>query len=470
MLIISKLYDNMSSIRLTIFLCILLAAVSLIGTLVPQNLTHAEYDGMYGHNMARVVLALNVYDIYHSPAFLVLLTLLAGNLTACSARRFPRVLRSMRRGCRVPADLNFTGWRCQGTIALTSSPGDSGGGFERVLSKVLGRGVKKMVSDPKKQVFFIERNRVARLGPYLAHVSILLILVGGLVGGLLGFKGSLTLAEGEEASSIWSRGAHETIPFGFRIRCNQFTVDHFPDGTPKEYRSEVTLLDEKGEEILEQRIRVNHPLSYQGITFYQATYGNLAKITLGVEDRESGEKVSIQTGLNEPFLLPGEHDLRGVVVSLEENMRIPDQMVRQSAFSRGNLGAGVRISIFSEEKGMSQPFWILKEFPQMEARRQGSHGFTLEAFRSVPFTGLQVAHDPGTPMVWTGCILLVVGFMVSFLLDHEILWVVREEQEENRVVVRMAGRAVRHPAVYEGRFEKKKEKLRRALAPRMTST
>jgi len=36
---INTLYDRLLSVRLTIFLCILLAIVSVVGTVIPQNLT-----------------------------------------------------------------------------------------------------------------------------------------------------------------------------------------------------------------------------------------------------------------------------------------------------------------------------------------------------------------------------------------------------------------------------------------------
>ena len=475
----SKIIDKLSSVSLTIFLCIFLALVSLIGTLIPQDLPIEGYRELYGNGVARVVSAIGLADIYHSAGFIFLLCFLAVNLVACTGKRFPGVWRSLRREHTAPSDTEFKGWRYTETYVLGLRPESLGNQLEQAVSKALGRGARKTLSGPGTQIFCLERNRTARLGPYIAHISILLILAGGMVGAIFGFKGTIILPEGEEASSVLLRKGNEQIPLGFTIRCKRFVIEHYgneatdkDDKTPlmfrkavKEYRSEVSLLNEQGVLIKDANIRVNHPIRFKGVNFYQSTYGNLFDVRLRVKDTVKGVESDVQTGLNTPFPLPGGLGDRGVVLDFQEGLRIPAEMMRVTRFSKQNLGPAVRLGVLIKDKGFEEPFWVLKDHPALEEKRKGSYRFVFVGYESVPYTGLQVTHDPGTPLVWTGCILLIVGFLVAFFLDHEILYVTSAPMGDNELVVRFAGRALRHPGVYAGRFEKQKGKMRDALSP-----
>ena len=118
-----------------------------------------------------------------------------------------------------------------------------------------------------------------------------------------------------------------------------------------------------------------------------------------------------------------------------------------------------------DDKGFGRPFWVLKEFSGESRNRQGPYHFRLQEYRSTYYTGLQVARDPGASLVWAGCTLLIVGFLMALLMDHEILWVSSKREVDGRVVLCLAGRAVRHPDVYSGRFERRRSGLRKAIAP-----
>jgi len=456
--------DRFSSIRFTIATCILLAVVSLLGTLIPQNLTPQEYARMYGEVLGPAVSSLGLSDIYHSVGFISLLCLLSVNLVACTGKRFPAVWRSLRREVSVPSDTEFKSWRNRDSFVLERQ---GGGDWNAGLAKTLAGSLRKTGRETELasggRVFLFERNRISRVGPYLAHVSILLILAGALVGAWFGFKGNLILPEGGTEDSIWLRGGHDPLALGFQVRCNRFVIDFYQSGAPKEYRSEVSILDEAGEVIQDADIRVNHPLTFRGITFYQSTYGNLSTVVLDVKDRASGKQTRVETELRTPFPLPGESGDRAWVLDVRENMKIPPQMVEMTEFKRGNLGPAVQVGIFTKGKGFGDPFWVLKDFSGLENSREGTYHFSINAFQTTPYTGLQVAHDPGTPLVWTGCVLLIVGFILSFLLDHEILWVSAEPEGDSRVVVWVAGRATRHPAAYAARFEKRKAGIRKSF-------
>ena len=49
-------------------------------------------------------------------------------------------------------------------------------------------------------------------------------------------------------------------------------------------------------------------------------------------------------------------------------------------------------------------------------------GLTFTFDRESKYTGLNVAKDPGTPIVWFGCLLLVLGFMVRLFVPYRRIW------------------------------------------------
>ena len=70
------------SLKLTITLFILLAILSIIGTLIKQNATSAEYIQRYGVDLYNVLDFFNLFDMYHSWWFSAILLLLVINLVS----------------------------------------------------------------------------------------------------------------------------------------------------------------------------------------------------------------------------------------------------------------------------------------------------------------------------------------------------------------------------------------------------
>src|SRR5208283_1687278 len=96
-----------------------------------------------------------------------------------------------------------------------------------------------------------EKGRYSRLGVYVTHLSILLILAGAVVGMKFGFNGNLNLLEGTSSSVAFGNNGQE-IPLGFALRCDNFDVNFYPDSDrPKEYKSLLTVLDH-GKEVMKK--------------------------------------------------------------------------------------------------------------------------------------------------------------------------------------------------------------------------
>ncbi|MEK9148727.1 MAG: cytochrome c biogenesis protein ResB [Candidatus Desantisbacteria bacterium] len=101
-----------------------------------------------------------------------------------------------------------------------------------------------------------------RIATYITHFSILVILFGGAIDSIFGFKAYIEIKEKETVDL-----------FDFSLRLDDFSVEYYANPKiPKDYKSRLTCL-EKGKPVLTKTIEVNHPLVDKGIWFYQADFG-----------------------------------------------------------------------------------------------------------------------------------------------------------------------------------------------------
>ena len=111
-----------------------------------------------------------------------------------------------------------------------------------------------------------------RLAPYVVHASLLIIFAGAIIDGTHGYKGYISLRPGtgtNDVEPLTAPGAHHHLDF--TLRCDAAGMDPYPDGSPRQYWSQLAVL-ENGREVARKKIYVNDPLTYKGVRFFQATY------------------------------------------------------------------------------------------------------------------------------------------------------------------------------------------------------
>lgn len=457
------LYDHLSGVRLTILLCIALALASVLGTLLPQNQLHEHYVERYGSVLARLLETLGFFDLYHSAWFVGLLSLLALNLTLCTTRRLPKVWKAVRRDPQPPTLEALKNWKHVYTVAFETSPDEVDKAL-RETAEHLFRGLRCSSRDGIR-FYGAQRGRFSRFGPCLTHASVLLILVGAMIGSLAGFKGFVAVGEGGQFEAVELQPSGTLRPLGFTVQCTRFIMTSYPDGTPKEYRSEIVIKDGEGRILREGPVRVNHPLSYNRITFYQSSYGSIPEVTFSVRENATGRATTVTTKLNSPFTIGPDGRTRAMLLNFDPDFQMPQEMALLLQAPRRGMGPAAQI-VLLKEKGTQEVFWIFKNFPDFNKGKEDTYSFEIADYKMHTYTGLQVVKDPGTSVIWAGCILMVLGFLLSFFFDHEIIWIaVHTESGHRRGKILLAGRAIRHPASYGGRFAGVARTFEERLAP-----
>ncbi len=405
-------FDFFRSIKLTIFLLIIIAIVSIIGTLIKQNAPSEEYIQRYGIQLYNVLDFFNLFDMYHSWWFSAILLLLVINLIACSLHRLPGVLRQI---------FGETGKKELGDSMLKTLPyverirtiNPEGVNEEKIRSYLRTAFKRPHRFEGETSItYYVEKGRFSRLGVYITHFSILVILIGGLLGSLYGYRGFVNILEGETVDHITLRMRDREVmkPIGFSVRCDDFRVTFYnlerPEKLPKDYMSDLTILED-GKEVLKQTIEVNHPLHYRGLTFYQSSYGTIPDLTIGVQWENKKERALLKALEGETVPIPNSQTLLRV-------LRYAPQV--------HNFGEGVQVALLKPNQP-PKALWLLKNVPKFDQQRGDGFVLTLEEVGIKEYTGLQVTKDPGVWIVWIGCSLMIIGLIVSFFFSHQRIWV-----------------------------------------------
>ncbi|WP_027362326.1 cytochrome c biogenesis protein ResB [Desulfospira joergensenii] len=427
-----QIWQFFSSVKLTVYTLLLLALTSIIGTVVLQNGAPAQYIRLYGRGMTNLILALGLDDMYHVWWFLLLLVVLCINILVCSVERlshtwkiiFPKTIKvNPDRFRKLKTSHGFDSG--QGVEALAES-------FSGILSKKIGPVIR---TDSENSIgLYAENGRWTRIGVYLVHASVLLLLLGALIGSVFGFKADLKLDEGESADAVVPNQTRIPVPLGFTIKCNEFEVKFYDTGAPEEFRSNLTIL-EGGRESFTTNVRVNHPLRYKGINIFQSSYGAASpeSAVFTILDNETQEEIHREIRLGEAVDLPGSQGsftFQGFLPHFD--------------FQGHNLGEAFfgKIDI---RNGESVQIALPTRFPTFDKMRKGRFAVVVKDFEQRFYTGLQVTKDPGVWYVYAGFILMILGCWVTFFMAHNTYFIEIARTREGGSRILVAGKTNRNP-------------------------
>ena len=436
-----RVWDFFCSLKLTIILLLLLAVTSIIGTVLQQNAPAAEYIQEYGQSNYELFKRLQFIDMYHSTWFIGILALFSVNLICCSIKNFPRAWRFIKEPTLVPGPGLF---KNSANSTKFTVKADRQQVAQRVTEFLKKEFAKPTMTEKDGQLcFFAQKGIYSRFGAYVTHVSILIIMAGAIIGNFWGYKAWVNIVEGTSINKVELRSGGE-IDLGFTVRCDDFNVSYYPGSNrPKDYNSDLVII-QNGKEVLKKRIEVNDPLTYQGITFYQSSYGpaGTAVFKVRVTDNGSGDTMTVNAKQGQHINLPNGYSF--AVTNFTDNDR--------------NFGPAMQLHVNTPDGKHGSPFVVWQNFPEFDVKRGGTFSFALLGFDQPQFTGLQVAKDPGVNIVWAGCFLMVFGSLTAFFFSHKRLWVCLQD-EGGKTKVQLAGNAHRNQPGFALAFEELQQKF-----------
>jgi cytochrome c biogenesis protein len=234
---------------------------------------------------------------------------------------------------------------------------------------------------------------IGRLSPILVHFSLIIILGGSSWGAFNNFKVQEILPKGEifHIQNPIKIGLFTSLP-EITTRINDFWVE-YENNKIHQFYSNISILDNNGNEVKNQTISVNNPLRYKNVDFYQSDW-NL----LGIRVK------NINT--NKTYEIP--------LFTLRESSKSWITWINNSSKSTNTLIIENLQNTFSiyDEKGNFLKTLNIGDLIDSE----------LQIIEILPSTGLQIKYDPSIPIIYFGFGLLMLTSCLSYL-PYTQIWI-----------------------------------------------
>ncbi|HEX8939362.1 MAG TPA: cytochrome c biogenesis protein ResB [Candidatus Limnocylindrales bacterium] len=411
--LLDGLWRILTSMRIALVLILAFAVLSLVGTVVVQappgtladpqakadwlGQVRPKYGGWTG-----IMDTLQAFAIFQSLWFRVVVAGLSISLVACSVHRIQGLWRTAARPRVKVADRFFEHAPQHETILAPSADQAALARLQAVLKR---HRYRSLVKDEDGLSLYADRNRWGPMGSLVGHLSLLVILVGAVVGSTFGYRdSSFIVAEGSTAPVATD---------GLSVKLVSFKDSYYADtGEPSDYASDVILYKD-GQQVGRQTVRVNQPLRYGDISFYQSFFGPAAVMTVtdasGKQVYSGGVPLAWNTNDGAHRVGTFALSAAGLSAWVVESAGADDTQIRPGQ---------VQLELYqSSGDGQAVASQVLD---QGKATKVGDLTYTFQREKS--FTGLIVSRDPGAPLVWLGALLLVGGFVLVFMFPHRRLW------------------------------------------------
>ena len=450
-------YRQLTSMRVALLLLGALALLTLAGTLLAQapatvkgdpqayaewlDSVRSKYGGWTG-----ILDTLGLFSVFSTIWFKGILVLLSASLISCTVRNVPRLWRRATRPRMVMTEAFFDRAPLRTAIA---APADPDATLAAVRATFRSHHFRTATESHGNDVHVCaDRFRWGPFGRIVAHLSFVVILLGATLTATGGFRNEgFAVPVGEKVSV--GNGTDLTV------EAKSFSDSYYTSGEPSDYASRLVLYED-GTPVKSQEVRVNHPMRYDGISFYQSFFGPAIVMQAKTEDG----RVLFDRGVP---LLYGSKDKTHVIgrFSLPEKGLTVFAVAPQSGKVDPRIGAGqTQLEVYRSATDTPVGLRVLS---QGKPTRIGGVDFTF--VRERQFAGLTVARDPGSTFIWIGSTLLVLGMCMTFFFPHRrVRAVVRRSRAAGSEVGVAAIR--RRDEAFAAQFEHLVEDIRRALAGR----
>ena len=447
----------LSSVKFGIGLMIALAVVTILGTLILQApmAEPGQIEQLYAPQTRQILEGLGLFDVFHSSWFIALLGLLCLNITFASVDRFPGTWEYLRHPQKELDEKSIDALPLNAFHTHKSSKLQLEDKVRRLLES---HGFQtSQSSSASRTIVFGEKGKYSRLAVYIVHASLLLIFLGAMIDSVFGFRAYLNLGEGESSNQVELRGKNSVVQLPFQIRCNAAGVEHYADGTPKKWWSDLVIVH-NGREVSTKHILVNDPMDYGGIRVFQSSFGssgNPRDFILTLTEQAGGTPLSVT-------LRPGETRLvKENGLSLRALQFIPDFAMHGSeihSHSNEPNNPALQLEVTGPGGGQWKP-WVFQKMPDFHASEAMPHRIRFESVRMKNFTGLQIAKQPGQNIIWAGCFLMVAGLILSFYFSHQRVWALVRVNEKGESALRLGGSASKNKLDFDKKFRELEQSL-----------
>ena len=397
-----KIFRLLADLRFTIFILLLISLTSILGTIIEQDLPIEVYkinypliNPVFGFLSWDRILFFGLDHVYTTWWFLTLIILFGCSLTLCSfLQQLPSV--KIARRCQFfRTTSSFSKLKIFTTLNKFS--------FNKIVYQIREKNYSIF---QQRNIIYCYKGLIGRIGPIIVHFSMILTLVGIIIGSLFGFKAQEIVPKTENfhIQNILTNGPSTVIP-KTSARINDFWITYTKTKTISQFYSDISILNQQGNEIRRKTIAVNYPLVSNGIYYYQTDW-NL----LGLRFQDSKNQIIEYPLINvfgnqEKVWLSWIANTKtkasndGLIV-LISNLQGYCSIYNNNGEFLGNLELNETIDVF-------QPLTLLE---------------------IISSTGLQIKTDPGIPLIYLGFFSLMLSSLLSYITYSQI-WMVEKNNQ-----------------------------------------
>ena len=480
---VALVWRTLRSMRTALILLLILAAASVIGSLLPQIPNSPERVGRYldDHGAwGTFLFRAGFFDVYGSWWFVLITTLLFVSLAACLFPRTRALIRALRQRPIQARELD--GFRHHAELRVGATPDDVAGAAARYLRR------KRFRVARDGDGVAGEKGVLRELGSLLFHWAFFLLLIGVIVGKGTGFTGRAVVTEGETwidarvnyAGEIrtgrYFGGGHT----GIGIELLDFDDAYRRNGVPIDFVSRVRFLDAGGGSAGVEEVRVNHPSSRGGLRIFQEGFGWAPVVAASLDGTPMWSTPIDMTRDQAPEGVPATAmPWRGaikltapdpdVMVTLElwpdfrafANLQLTGQPTPMLVQFDPYIRYSVYVGRITDPARSTMDTTGLRRIAQGDLHAAGSGRTDVpgvgELTLSFPelrqYSVLLISRDVGIPVVLAAAILVLVGLIPALYVSRRKVWI-RAEAAPGGALVKIGGFALQRRDSFEEEFDR----------------
>jgi cytochrome c biogenesis protein len=394
-----QIFRLLADLRFSIFLLLLISFCSIVGTVIEQDQSIEIYktnypltNPVFGVLTWDRILLFGLDHVYRTWWFFALIFLFGLSLILCTFLQQLPSLKIARR-CQFFRTTNQF-YRLKISTVLNDFS------FNKILGRITGSQYSIF---QQKNIVYCYKGLIGRIAPILVHLSMILILVGPIVGSLFGFKAQEIVPKTENfhIQNILANGQLTVIP-KTSARINDFWITYTKTKTVSQFYSDISILNKQGNEIERKTISVNHPLIHNGVYYYQTDW-NLVGLRFKTMANEIIEYPLINFSENQKIWLTWistNKSLTEGVVTIIDNLEGYCSIYNETGQFLGNIE-------LNEIINLKQPLTLIE---------------------IISSTGLQIKTDPGIQIIYSGFFFLMLSTLISYITYSQI-WIIQKEKK-----------------------------------------
>ncbi|MCM3665339.1 cytochrome c biogenesis protein ResB [Mesobacillus subterraneus] len=448
--IIDKIWNFFSSVKVGVWLIIILLVASSLGTIFPQEMyipplmpAGEYYQEQYGW-LGKLYYDLGFHNLYSSWWYLLLIAALGISLIIASLDRVVPLYRSLTNQ-RVSRHESFLKRQRMFSVSNADLSGETVDKIKNLLTQ------KRYKIREENGNILAEKNRFSRWGPYVNHLGLVIFLLGGMLRFVPGMYVDeiLWLREGETKAIPGTEGQYylKNNAFIFEVYDKEKDDEVFQNAIDKvgtvvkNYQTDATLYKKQGdtvpgekpelEKVRDQSIQVNKPLKIDGFALYQVDYklDEMNKMAFKLENKKTGDQFGdVAVDLYDPEM---NYDL-GNGYKVEVMSYFPDFEFNEdgepATKSRIPNNPAFIFKMFTPDKPEGEiSFVAIRQ--TIEPMGDNDYKMIFNGVETKNVTALTVRKDLTLWLIGLGGLIFMIGVVQGAYWNHRRLWIRRVDSQ-----------------------------------------